>query len=149
LLKKVNFYDWKVEADKRESRVMHRYHLQDRQDYSHYNKIAGLVTALVHKLKQLPADDLFRMKATEQLLQKLYNMGLVKSKDSVEQAEKLPVSAFCRRRLAVLLCGLKFSETMKEAVTFIEQGHVRVGTEVVTEPAFLVTRQMEDHVGWV
>lgn len=38
---------------------------------------------------------------------------------------------------------------MKEAVTFIEQGHVRVGTEVVTQPAFLVTRQLEDHVGWV
>ncbi len=49
----------------------------------------------------------------------------------------------------MLLCSLKFSETMKEAVTFIEQGHVRVGTEVVTEPAFLVTRPLEDHVGWV
>ncbi|MCB0369760.1 MAG: hypothetical protein KDD45_10055 [Bdellovibrionales bacterium] len=41
-----------------------------------------------------------------------------------------------------MLCSLKFAETMKEAVTFIEQGHVRVGTEVVTEPAFLVTRSM-------
>lgn len=30
LLKKVNFYDWKAEADKRESRVMHRYHVQNR-----------------------------------------------------------------------------------------------------------------------
>ena len=48
-----------------------------------------------------------------------------------------------------MLCSLKFSQTMKEAVTFIEQGHVRVGTQVVTEPAFLVTRPMEDHVAWV
>ena len=48
-----------------------------------------------------------------------------------------------------MLGTLKFSETMKEAVTFVEQGHVRVGTEVVTDPALLVTRQMEDHVGWV
>ena len=48
-----------------------------------------------------------------------------------------------------MLCSLKFSETMKEAVTFIEQGHVRVGTEVATEPALLISRQMEDHVGWV
>lgn len=80
LLKKVNFYDWKVEADKRESRVMHRYHLQDRQDYTHYNKIAGLVTALIAKIKQLPPDDSFRIKATEQLLQKLHNLGLINSK---------------------------------------------------------------------
>lgn len=38
---------------------------------------------------------------------------------------------------------------MKESVTFIEQGHVRIGTQIVTDPAFLVTRQLEDHVGWV
>lgn len=76
-------------------------------------------------------------------------MGLINSKENIEVAEKLPVSAFCRRRLAVMLCNLKFSETMKEAVTFIEQGHVRVGTEVVSDPAFLVTRQLEDHIGWV
>lgn len=149
LLKKVNFYDWKVEADKRESKVMHRYHIQDRQDYNHYNRIAGLVTSLIHKLKQLPADDPFRIKAAEQLLLKLHAMGLLPSRDNIEGAEKLSVSAFCRRRLAVMLCSLKFCETMKEAVTFIEQGHVRVGTEVVTEPAFLVTRQLEDHLGWV
>ena len=108
-----------------------------------------MVTSLISKIKQLPFDDAFRIKATEQLLEKLYNMGVINSKENIEVAEKLAVSAFCRRRLAVLLCSLKFSETMKEAVTFIEQGHVRVGTEVVTEPAFLVTRQLEDHVGWV
>lgn len=87
---------------------MHRYHLQDRQDYHHYNRIAGLITALMHKLKQLPQDDPFRIKATEQLLQKLHNMGLLPGKDSVENAEKISVSAFCRRRLAVMLCSLKF-----------------------------------------
>lgn len=26
---------------------------------------------------------------------------------------------------------------------------MKIGTEIVTEPAFLVTRQLEDHVGWV
>jgi U3 small nucleolar ribonucleoprotein protein IMP3 len=40
-------------------------------------------------------------------------------------------------------------ETLKEAVTFIEQGHVRVGPEVVTDPAFIVTRALEDFVTWV
>ena len=44
---------------------------------------------------------------------------------------------------------IKMSETIREAVTFIEQGHVRVGPKTVTEPAFLVTRNMEDFVTWV
>ena len=31
----------------------------------------------------------------------------------------------------------------------VEQGHVRVGPEVVTDPAYLVTRGMEDYLTWV
>ena len=69
-------------------------------------------------------------------------MGIITSRENIQVAEKIAVSAFCRRRLAVMLCKLKFSETLKESVTFIEQGHVRIGTETVTEPAFLVTRQL-------
>jgi U3 small nucleolar ribonucleoprotein protein IMP3 len=39
--------------------------------------------------------------------------------------------------------------TVSEATKFVEQGHVRVGPELVTDPAFLVTRNMEDFVTWV
>ena len=65
------------------------------------------------------------------------------------QLEKLATSAFCRRRLAVVLVRLKMAETLREAVTFVEQGHVRVGPETVSDPAFHVTRSMEDFVTWV
>lgn len=41
------------------------------------------------------------------------------------------------------------ADTLQAATKFVEQGHVRVGTEVVTEPAFCVTRSMEDWVTWV
>jgi U3 small nucleolar ribonucleoprotein protein IMP3 len=51
--------------------------------------------------------------------------------------------------LATVLVKQKFAEHLKEAVTYIEQGHVRVGPETVTDPAFHVTRNMEDFVTWV
>lgn len=41
------------------------------------------------------------------------------------------------------------SEKIKNATDLIEQGHVRVGTEVVKDPAFLVSRTLEDFVTWV
>lgn len=41
------------------------------------------------------------------------------------------------------------AQNLKTAITFIEQGHIRVGPEIVTDPAFLVTRSMEDFVTWV
>ena len=40
------------------------------------------------------------------------------------------------------------AENTRVAVTFVEQGQVRVGPNVVTDPAFLVTRDMEDFVTW-
>lgn len=57
--------------------------------------------------------------------------------------------SFRRRRLSTVLVRLKFAEHLKEAITYIEQGHIRVGPETVTDPAFLVTRNMEDFITWV
>ena len=59
-------------------------------------------------------------------------MGLLPSTASLAEAEHIPVSAFARRRLPIVLVRLKFCETVKEAVTFVEHGHVCVGPEVVT-----------------
>ncbi len=101
------------------------------------------------KLKLLPGDDSFRIRVAEQLLAKLYEMGLVTSKQDLAAAQKVAVSAFCRRRMNVVVQSLKFVETLKEASTFIEQGHLRVGPSVVTDPAMLITRSMEDHLNWV
>lgn len=36
-----------------------------------------------------------------------------------------------------------------QAVRTIEQGHIRVGTQPVTDPAMLIPRRMEDFVTWV
>lgn len=88
------------------------------------------------------------------MLDKLWRMGILKQ--SREQGaglskveREVTVSAFCRRRLAVLMVRTGMVETIKAAATFIEQGHVRVGTEVVNDPAFLVSRNMEDFLTWV
>lgn len=35
------------------------------------------------------------------------------------------------------------------AITVIQQGHIRVGPDTVTDPAYLVTRNMEDFITWV
>jgi U3 small nucleolar ribonucleoprotein protein IMP3 len=41
------------------------------------------------------------------------------------------------------------AETVQAATKLIEQGHVRVGTENITDPAYMVTRNVEDFVTWV
>ncbi|CAM9307576.1 unnamed protein product [Choristocarpus tenellus] len=149
LLKKVDFLQWKSDQNLREIKVIRRYRIQNRDDYIKYNKIVNLIGMLTARLKKLGSSDEFRIKMTEQLLNKLFSMGIINTKNSLAQAEECTSSAFCRRRLPVVMVRLKMSETLKEATTFIEQGHVRVGPHAVTDPAFLVSRSMEDFVTWV
>jgi U3 small nucleolar ribonucleoprotein protein IMP3 len=124
-------------------------------DYRKYNALCGSLRSLAHKLSQLdPESDPVRKKLESEMLDKLWRMGILKQ--SREQGaglskveREVTVSAFCRRRLAVLMVRTGMVETIKAAATFIEQGHVRVGTEVVNDPAFLVSRNMEDFLTWV
>jgi U3 small nucleolar ribonucleoprotein protein IMP3 len=41
------------------------------------------------------------------------------------------------------------AENVKEAVKMVEQGHIRVGPDTITDPAYLVNRNLEDFVTWV
>ena len=43
LLKKVNFLQWKSDQNVREIQVLRRYHVQNRDDYVKYSKVAGQV----------------------------------------------------------------------------------------------------------
>ncbi|KAG8754923.1 Small subunit (SSU) processome component [Serendipita sp. 396] len=150
LLKKVDFLNWKQDHDHRETKVMRRYHLQDREDYHKYNKLCGQLRSFAHRLSLLPAQDPFRSKMEGQMLSKLYDMGVLNTTAKLSDIEnKLTVAAFCRRRLAVVVCTLKMAETVSAAATFVEQGHIRVGPDTITDPAYLVTRNMEDYVTWV
>jgi U3 small nucleolar ribonucleoprotein protein IMP3 len=76
-------------------------------------------------------------------------MGIITAKKSLSQCEKVTVSAFCRRRLPIIMVRLKMAESVKMAVQYVEQGHIRVGPQTITDPAFLVSRHLEDYVTWV
>lgn len=149
LLRKADFLKWKRESNLREVKVARRYHLSNPQEYHSYNKIVGDVKQLCSKLKELPSDDKVRMQRTEDLLTKLYDMGVIPMKSGLDACDSITVSAICRRRLPVIMMRLKFAENLTEAVALIEQGHLRIGPDVVKDPALLVTRNLEDFLTWV
>lgn len=141
---------WKQDASQREIRVMHKYHIQDREDYHKYNKICGNLRSLIHRISLLPANDPYRQKKEAEMLDKLYDMGILDVGAKPSDIEnKVTVSSIARRRLAVVATRLKMAESVSDAVRTIEQGHIRVGPSPVTDPAMLITRHMEDFVTWV
>ncbi|KAJ1822710.1 U3 small nucleolar ribonucleoprotein imp3 [Coemansia sp. RSA 2599] len=149
LLRKVDFFEWKNEHNVREIEIIRRYNLSKREEYHKYSSLVRQVQKLAHTISRLDPRDPKRRQSEEALLEKLYNMGVISSQKNMSQLDKLSVSAFCRRRLPLIMCRLKMAEYVSEAVKLIEQGHVRVGPDTITDPAFLVTRNMEDFVTWV
>lgn len=150
LLKKVDFLNWRQDNNHRDTQVMGRFHIQNREDYHKYNKICGDIRKLAHHLSLLQPTDPFRIKHEQLLLDKLYNMGILATKSKISDLEnKVSVSAFCRRRIGVVMCRLNMAERIPDANTFIEGGNVRVGPSVITDPAYLVTRNLEDYLTWV
>jgi U3 small nucleolar ribonucleoprotein protein IMP3 len=100
---------------------------------------------MAHKLAALDPSDPVRRKHEELLLGKLFEMGILGTggggRGKLSDVEhKVTVSSFCRRRLAVVMQRVGMADMISSATKYIEQGHVRVGAEVVTDPAFLVTR---------
>ncbi|KAF5390451.1 hypothetical protein D9757_005299 [Collybiopsis confluens] len=148
LLKKVDFLNWKQDANLREIKVMRRYHIQDRDHYHQYNKLCGSLRSFAHRVSLLPAQDPFRAKMEAQILSKLYDMGVLNSTAKLSDVDKLTVAAFCRRRLAVFMCMSKMAETVSAAAKFIEQGHVR-HIWLRGKFPFPEALRMEDFVTWV
>lgn len=145
LLRKVDFVSYPSDTAHRSAEVIRRYSLSNPTDYSSYNRLAGQLRHLAHRIALLPPESQFRRKQEDLLLGKLHDMGLLGTggdgKGKLSDVErKVTVSAFCRRRLGVVMTRLRMAEHVSTANRFIEQGHVRVGTEVVTDSAFLVTR---------
>eukprot|EP01071_Lankesteria_metandrocarpae_P006129 Lankesteria_metandrocarpae@DN4250_c0_g1_i1.p3 len=90
-----------------------------------------------------------RIRMTEVLCNKLYECGVISSRNGLADVDKeMSITAFCKRRLPLLLVNLKFSDHLDNAVTLVEHGHIRIGPEVVSNAGLHVTREMEDHIGW-
>ncbi|XP_071947371.1 U3 small nucleolar ribonucleoprotein protein IMP3-like isoform X2 [Antedon mediterranea] len=142
LLKKVDFISWEVDNNLHEVNILRKYHIQKREDYTKYNKLSRHVRQLAKKIRQLDVKDLFRTECTQQLLEKLFRIGIIPSKQSLILCDNVSASSFCRRRLPVVMKKLKMAQEVSMAVQFIEQGHVRVGPDIVLDPAFLVSRWM-------
>ena len=152
LLRKTDFLTYKSDGHKpsstssaagtsshRSALIRRRYHLPSQHTYDAYNTLVGRIRLLSHQLSQLPPTDPVRIQREQALLEKLFHTGLLKrspqSGASLAEIEKeVTVSAFCRRRLGVVMVRMGMVERVGVAVGLIEQGHVRVGTEVVGMP---------------
>lgn len=103
---------------------------------SRYNKLCGSLRSYAHRVSLLPSADPFRSKMEGQILSKMYDMGVLNSSAKLSDIEnKITVAAFCRRRLAVVMCMSKMAETVSAVSVFLPSdgatfSQIHLGCEV-------------------
>lgn len=147
LLKKVDFMQY-AEDNWHESYCIPKYHLTDREDYRRYLRMVGMMRSLMGQLRALPPSSKIRIEVTDNMLRKLYDMGLIQERLGLAEVDKLGVEAFCKRRLSAVLVKLNMAGNHRIASEFVEHGHVRVGVTQVRDPAYVVPRALESLVTW-
>ncbi|KFM62749.1 U3 small nucleolar ribonucleoprotein IMP3, partial [Stegodyphus mimosarum] len=63
LLKKVDFISWEVDNNLHELKVMKKFCVQKREDYTRYNKLSRKIRTLARLIKDLDMNDPFRKEA--------------------------------------------------------------------------------------
>ena len=147
LLKRTNLFHWKKENNLRVGEVMSRFCLKSSEEYHNYNRLVGKIQHFTNFIRQMSPDNEVRIERTNKFVDRVYKLGLI-DVPTLSECEKINVSSICKRRLPVVLTQLKFCERVSEADKYVTQGHVRIGPDVVTNPATLVTKEMEDFIQW-
>ncbi len=145
LLRKVDFETYKSDRDHRVAQVCRRFCIQIPSEYAAYNRLCGSLRSLAHRLAALDPADPVRRRHEELLLEKCWALGVLGTggggRGKISDLEhKITAAAFARRRIPVVMTRLGMADHVQAATKFVEQGQIRVGVDVITDPAFIVTR---------
>lgn len=147
LLKKVNLTEWKKTNTTREQLVTSKYLLKDRSEYKKYNLVVGMIRKLSETLARLSDSEPTKIVIARKLINLLYDAGIIHNKKLVD-CTKVNVSAFCERRLPMIMTKRKMMPSFRQADEFVQHGHVRVGTKIVNDTSVIISRDLEEFVTW-
>lgn len=125
---------------------MRRYNI-DRNEYQAYYNLSIEIKRLAQEIIDLK-DEATKTRLTEALIEKLFSMGLIKTK-RIKKCLTIDVRSFARRRLPVFMIqsGM-FNGPLSTAVKYVEHGHIKVGPQTVRDPAAFITVEQEDYITW-
>ncbi|MBU5689880.1 MAG: 30S ribosomal protein S4 [Candidatus Aenigmatarchaeota archaeon] len=84
----------------------------------------------------------------KKLLERLYRIGVLEKGASLNDVLGLTVENILERRLQTIVYKKGLANTLKQARQLIVHGHIQVDGKSTRFPSFLVTRDVEDKIGY-
>lgn len=166
LLRKTNFLKYEETATEQDHKLIAMYQIENRDQLVIYKRIVSMVKEISYSLAALtqmnektsnsainiekldiPAHRRVIEGLTRSFTDKLYKHGLIR-KNNLKDAANLKISDLCERRVTTLLKRHNFTNSIKEAVKLIKQGHILIGNKPIYSTDVLVTNGMENFIHW-
>ncbi|MEM0473596.1 MAG: 30S ribosomal protein S4 [Candidatus Aenigmatarchaeota archaeon] len=84
----------------------------------------------------------------KKLLEKLYRLGVLEKNSSLNDVLGLTVENILERRLQTIVYKKGLANTLRQARQLIVHGHIQIDGKSTKFPSFLVTRDVEDKIGY-
>lgn len=134
---------WDKERIKEEKELMEKYGLRRKKEIWRAQSILRNFRRRARELLASPDE-----KAKQELLNKLYRLGLVEKDATLEDVLKLSVEDILERRLQTIVYRKGLAKTLKQARQFIVHGHIAVNGKRLPFPSALVRREWENSIGY-
>ncbi len=134
---------WDAQRIKEEKEIMEKYGLRRKRELW---KAQSILRNFRRRARELLANPDEKLK--NELLSKLYRLGLLEKDANLEDVLNLTVEDVLERRLQTVVLRKGLASTLKQARQFIVHGHIAVNGKRFTFPSALVRREWEDKIGY-
>jgi small subunit ribosomal protein S4 len=139
-------HPWQSERLEKEKDILDTYSLKNKKEIWKMQSILNKYTYQAKKLANVRTEQ--SKKEKEQIINKLFKMGLVKKNGDVDDILSLTLHDLFERRLQTLVYKKGLANTQKQARQFIVHGHIFVGDNKVSVPSYIVDIDEENKINF-
>ena len=139
-------HPWRADVLKAELEIMGTYGLRNKRELWRAKTMVSNFRRIARQLISQPPE--VRRKREEELLGKLYRLGLLDEGAVLDNVLDLKVEDLLERRLQTLVWRKGLAKSPYQARQLIVHGHIAIGGRKVYSPGYLVRRDEEDLISY-
>ena len=137
-------HPWQASRIKTEKEITREYALKSKKEIW---KMRSTLRKYTYQAKKLTTDATEQgKKEKEQLIKRLFRIGLVKATAKLEDVLNLTLKDIFERRLQTIVFRKNMARTMNQARQFITHHHIMIGDKLITSPSHMVLLEQEDKI---
>jgi len=137
-------HPWKSERLEKEKIILSNYALKNKKEIWKMLSILKKYTNQAKRLANIRTEQ--GKKEKEQLINKLFKLGLVKKNADIDGVLGLTIENILDRRLQTLVYKMRLSNTSKQARQFIIHNHIFIDNKRINAPSYLVNIDEEKKI---